>query len=195
MTIPPCQSVRDGTINTRLYNWHRAAPQPPALPRPRDTGAYIPELSERLERDPNLTDGARRCARLLAAYAYRRDREDRAAQITVSYLQRALCKCRRTVQRYLRELERFGYIETSVVLGRRSRMCTGLIIRLLGPLFARHHKQKWPDKAAKSGATKWSHNYRGLIKLRREDWTERCRDGLFRALMDLLPPPPDLLSA
>lgn len=182
-------------VNPRLYNWHRYAPEPPALARPPDSGAYIPELSERLERDPNLTDGARRCARVIAGYAYRRDRDGRNANITVSYLQKALRKCRRTVQRYLRQLERSGYIETDVIIGQRSRMCTGLVLRLLTPLFPRHHKMKWPDKSTKSGATRLSqkHSLRKLIS--RKAWDERCRDGMFRKLCQTLPPSPHFFAA
>ena len=40
--------------------------------------------------DRNLTDGARRCARKLAEYIYRRNREGRGAEITVTYLMRAM---------------------------------------------------------------------------------------------------------
>src|SRR5690242_12981595 len=68
---------------------------------PKDNGAYVPELSVRLEDDPNLTDGARRCARKLAQYTYLQNRENRRARITVSYLANALAKSQRQVQRYL----------------------------------------------------------------------------------------------
>ena len=59
-------------------------------------------MAARIEDDPNLTDGARRCARKLMQYVYRKDRAARAADITVTWLMRALGKDRRTVQRYLR---------------------------------------------------------------------------------------------
>ena len=83
---------------------HLPAETKPLRPSPRDNGAYVPELAARIEDDPNLTDGARRCARKLAEYIYRRDRETRSAEITVTYLMRSLRKSRRTVQRYLRQL-------------------------------------------------------------------------------------------
>jgi hypothetical protein len=123
-----------------LRAWHHFADQKPLI-RTRESLAYIPELSETLERDPNLCDGARRCARLLAAYTYRRDRDNRTAEITVSYLSRALCRCRRTVHRYLHQLERAGYIRADVIASLRSRLCVGLAVTLLRPLFARHHAQ------------------------------------------------------
>jgi len=177
-----------------LYSCHRYAEEPARKPLPTDRGTYVPELSERLERDPNLTDGARRCARIIAGYAYRRDRDDRTAAITVSYLAKALCKCRRTVQRYLRQLERNGYLFIAVVIGQRSRLCTGLSIQLLAPLLPRHHHHKWPEKAMKSGATPMSQNYRKKNKtdpiIGREAWAARCGDGVFRALCRTLHPLP-----
>lgn len=94
---------------------HLPAEPRPRHPSPRDTGAYVPEMAARMDDDRNLTDGARRCARKVAEYIYIRNREGREADITVSYLMRALGRCRRTVQRYLRQLEREGYIDVFVV--------------------------------------------------------------------------------
>ncbi|MDW6022155.1 hypothetical protein SAZ10_10310 [Mesorhizobium sp. BAC0120] len=54
---------------------------------------------------------------------YRGDRTGRVLDTTVTYL--ALQRCRRTVQRYVRELQREGYIGVAVVAGHRSRLCTG----------------------------------------------------------------------
>src|SRR5712691_8948470 len=79
------------------------ADHPDLLPPPRDTGAYVPELAATIDNDPNLTDGARRCARKLSEYVHIRDRDSRSAEITVTWLMKALRKSRRTVQRYLRQ--------------------------------------------------------------------------------------------
>lgn len=165
------------------------------FPPPPDTGAYVPELAARLEDDRNLTDGARRCARKLAEYAYRRDRKGRAAEITVSYLSRALGRCRRTVQRYLRLLEREGYVQVDVVYGDRSRMCAGLVVQLLSPLFARHHRERWPGSAVFPDATRESQNESFTIlrgrkshRIPAEQWALRCMDGVFRSLMKTIPP-------
>lgn len=155
-----------------------------------DSGAYVPELAARLEDDPNLCDGARRCARKLAEETYRKDREGRSLAVTVTYLARALGRCRRTVQRYLRQLEREGYIAVDVIAGVRSRMCVGLVVRLCDPLIARHHLRKWPDTVRKPGATVESqkHRFKGYIKgVSRQmsvgAWAMRCMDGVFRSLM------------
>jgi hypothetical protein len=67
-----------------LRTCHLPAEQKPLAPV-RDNRTYVPELAARLDTDPNLTDGARRCARILAAYTYRRHRDTRTAQITVTY--------------------------------------------------------------------------------------------------------------
>lgn len=166
----------------RLHEARRYPPEPEA-------GAYVPELSARLDNDRNLTDGARRLARKLAEIIYRQNREGRFAEITVSYLSNALRRSRRTIQRYLRMLEREGYIDAAVVRGQRSRLCTGLLIALKAPLLARHHKDSWPRRRQKPGASPESQNYRVLDSRRRGErlsiaaWSHLCMDGVFRALM------------
>ena len=162
----------------------------PRFGPPAESGAYVPAASARIENDRNLTDGARRCARKVLEETYRRNRQGRALEITVSYLAEGLGRCRRTVQRYLRLLEREGYIGVEVICGDRSRLCTGLVIHLLGPLFPRHHKKKWPERLRDSGATRESQNYRPIdsrqrmrARIPRREWALKCMDGVFRALM------------
>lgn len=171
-----------------------AADEPARRPVPRDNGAYVPELAARLENDPNLTDGARRCARKLAEEIYRRSRVGRTIPITVSYLANALGRCHRTIQRYLRQLEREGYIAVHVVVGVRSRMCVGLIVRLCDQLVARHHRHKWPENGGKPEATLESqkHRFKGYIKgicpsIPVEQWAIHCMDGVFRSFMKTNP--------
>src|SRR5262249_11728309 len=118
----------------------------PRYPKPKDSGAYVPACAANLENDRNLTDGARRCARKLMEETHRRDRKERTLQVNVSYLAKGLRRCRRTVQRYLAMLEREGYISVKVMAGVQSRMCIGLIVKLLPPLFPRHHRAAWPEK-------------------------------------------------
>jgi hypothetical protein len=113
----------------------------------------------------------------------------------VTYLMNGLGRCRRSVQRYLRLLEREGYIRTHVVVGARSRLCAGLMVELLAPLLARHHRKRWPPR--NPGATQESQNdsgYRlypqGARSLPVHDWAMRCMDGVFRSVMKTLPPMP-----
>jgi hypothetical protein len=162
----------------------------PRFGSPAESGAFVPAASARIENDRNLTDGARRCARKVLEETYRRNREARALEITVSYLAQGLGRCRRTIQRYLRLLEREGYIGVEIVKGQRSRLCTGLVIHLLGPLFPHHHKKKWPERLKESGATRESQNHRlkylqqrTKTRIPRREWALKCMDGVFRALM------------
>ncbi len=174
-----------------LQTCHRyRAHEPERRPVPKDSGAYVPELAARLEDDPNLCDGARRCARKLAEETYRKDRDSRSLAVTVTYPARALGRCRRTVQRYLRPLEREGYIAVDVIAGARSRMCVGLVVRLCDPLIARHHRQKWLGSARNAGATAASqkHRFKGYIKgncpqIPVQQWAMRCMDGVFCSLI------------
>lgn len=163
-------------------------PKPRHAP-PRDSEAYVPELAARIEDDRNLTDGARRCARKLAEYIYRKNRAARAGDITVTWLMRALGKSRRTVQRYLRQLEREGYIAVEVVHA-RTRMCAGLFIALLAPMLASHHRQEWPQKLIDADAPRLSQNNKPRYKYSRESWALRCMDGVFRSFMTTHPPLP-----
>jgi len=166
----------------------------PRHARPEETRAYVPALSATLENDRNLTDGARRLARKLAEVIYRQNRGGRFTEITVTYLMNALRRSRRTIQRYLRLLEREGYIHTEVMRGTRSRLCTGLLIALCQPLFARHHQQEWPCKLRNPGASKESQNnrtqeFRGKGEhLSVRQWSFLCMDGVFRAFMKTDPP-------
>ena len=172
-----------------LRTCHLPTEEQPLHAQPRDSGAYVPEMAARIDDDRNLTDGARRCARKLAQYTYRKNRDGRAAEITVTWLMKALGKSRRTVQRYLRQLERAGYIGVAVIHA-GTRMCAGLMVELLAPLFPRHHRAKWPQKLIEPDAPRKSQNNRLRYKYSRESWALRCMDGVFRALTKTLPPLP-----
>ncbi len=195
----PCPLVqgRDEARRQRsLRCCHLSADPKPRHHSPRSSDAYVPELAARLEDDRNLTDGARRCARKLAEYIYRRNREGRAAEITVTYLMRALGKCRRTVQRYLRQLEREGYIGVEVVHA-GTRMCAGLLVELLAPLLPRHRRQNWPQTRGNPDATQESRNYRSRYKytlIPRRDWAVKCCNAIWDAYMKTIGAPPTTLS-
>lgn len=187
-SIPAPAPPKDEARRQRsLRSCHLPSEAKPFHAPPRDSGAYVPELASRIEDDRNLTDGARRCARKLAEYVYRKDRAARASDITVTWLMRALGKSRRTVQRYLRQLERAGYIAVEVVHA-RTRMCAGLFVSLLAPMFAAHHRSAWPGKLIKPDAPRMSQNDRPRIKYNRESWAMRCMDGVFRSFMKTRPP-------
>ena len=185
--------AKDPLRQLRSYRtcWLPAEEKPLRAP-PRDSGAYVPEMATRLEDDRNLTDGARRCARKLAEYVYRRNRDTRTSELTVTWLMRALRKSRRSVQRYLRELERAGYISVAVIHA-RTRMCAGLLVEVLSPLIPRHG---WPGKLMKPDAPKMSQKNSsryGFRLIPRILWAVRCTDPIRKAwdsIMQPLPPFP-----
>lgn len=150
----------------------------------------MPQFSARLLNDPGLSDGARRCAMKLIELVYRRNREHRHIQCTVNYLAKCLGRSQRTVQYYLARLRRRGYIRHDVIASQRARMCIGIVVTLLKPVFPKH---EWPTPAGKpatSGVQRYSRRYTPNINRRRfqekvsvERWTLRCMDGVFRAFV------------
>jgi hypothetical protein len=182
---PDCQQRRTRS----LKHCHLPADPKPRHAPPRDTGAYVPEMAASIDNDRNLSDGARRCARKLMEYVYRRNRQGRGAQITVTWLMAALGKSRRQVQRYLRALEREGYIAVDVLYA-HTRMCAGLFVELLAPLFPRHHREKWPQKLMNSDAPQVSQNNKSrykTVRIPRALWFLRCADPIWKAWQRTLP--------
>lgn len=193
---PPSVPAVDPERRRRALNTsHRyARAERPRKAVPPASRSYVPELAARIDDDPNLTDGARRCARKLAELTYRQNREGRSLPVTVTYLAQALGRCRRTVQRYLRQLEREGYVSVDVVVSQRAKMCIGLVVQLLEPLLAAHHRYRWPGSLANPGATRKSLNqskeYYSRAESHRtsvERWALRCMDGVFRSYMKTNP--------
>jgi len=162
------------------------AEQKPLRASPRDSGTYVPELAAAIDNDRNLTDGSRRCARKLAEYVYRTNRDSRTAGITVTYLKKALGKSRRSVQRYLRELESAGYIAVAVV-HTGARMCAGLMVELLAPLIPRHGWKKSIKPDAPNLSQKNSSRYRTRL-IPRILWAVRCTSPILKAWDSLQPP-------
>ena len=74
--------------------------------------------------------------------AYQDNRAGRYIGMTVSYIMKGLSISRRTVKRSLTLLETRGYFRCEVARGDQSRMCIGLIVHLLTPLFTKHQKEK-----------------------------------------------------
>jgi hypothetical protein len=187
---PPCCSPtihKDPVRQLRSYRtcWLPAEETPLRTP-PRDSGAYVPEMAASIDNDPNLTDGARCCARKLAEYVHRRDRDSKTAPITVTYLMKALRKSRRSVQRYLRQLERAGYIAVAVIHA-ATRMCAGLVVQLLAPLLPRHGWRKPMKPDAPRLSQKNSSRYRTRL-IPRVLWAVRCTDPIQKAWDRIMTP-------
>ena len=99
------------------------------------------------------------------------------------------------MQRYLRVLEREGYVQVDVVYGERSRMCIGLVVQLLGPLVPAPPARQWPGSIAFSDATRESQKKsfqisgnRKSCRIPTQEWALRCMDGVYRSLMKTIPP-------
>ena len=122
-----------------------------------------------------------------------RNRDAREAEITVTYLMKALGRCRRTVQRYLRQLEREKYIDVLVIPSVQTRMCFGLVVRILDPLLPKHRRHKWPEKAGNPAATAESQIHSSRFKkkpIKRALWAFFCCEGVHRSYMKTRPPLP-----
>jgi hypothetical protein len=157
-------------------------------PRP-SSAAYIPELAAKLDDDSRLTDGARRCGRKIAELAYRRNREGRALEITVSYLMNALERSRRPRCRAICASSRPAAISRSRSSSAGGRGCApAWVVHLLKTLLPRHG---WPEKLGKPGAQKVAQNYNAK-KIPRDLWALRCWDGQIRARIRTLPPFPGI---
>lgn len=132
-------------------------------------------------RDVGLGDGARRLAALLLALAGKGtviDRGTRGGSLTKGKLAARLGRSRRTVQRYLRELEERGYIApVETTFCPRTGMLSGIRIRLLPKLFPWWRNGKPAKMAENVGETEMSSLKNTAIKLKKrrlseaESWT------------------------
>lgn len=152
---------------------------------PVDRGDYTPQVNMKLINDRNLTDSSRRIAMFVMRHAYQDNRKGRFIGMTVSFIMKGLSLSRRTVQRSLTLLETLGYFRCEVTHSKETKMCIGLIIRLLSPLFPGHHKEKWPENRRTSGASSVPHKqiqkyiYQAK-RVFRITWAIRCMNGVAR---------------
>jgi hypothetical protein len=187
-------TAREKRRRRSLQTCHRPAHRPAKPESRHHSGAYVPQFSARVLNDPSVSDGARRCAAKVMELIYRRNRSGRGFQCTVLYLAKCLGRSERTIQTYLAQLRSRGYIRHEVITSERARMCIGIFITLLGPLFPKHHEDEWPLRAMTSGVKKDSENYNKNISNKHERrvsvdfWTLRCMNGVFRSLMKTTPP-------
>ena len=129
------------------------------------------------------------CAQARRRSIYRQNREGRFTEITVTYLMNGAAPLAAHDPALPAPAGTRGLYRHEVVRGARSRLCTGLLIALRAPLFARHHKAGWPCKLRNPGASKESQNNRTLDsrgkgeRLSVRQWSLLCMDGVFRAFM------------
>lgn len=164
--------------------------------QPKETDEYIPEMSMKLIKDRNLNDSARRIALFLVRHTYQDNRKERALGTTVSFIMKGLALSRSTVQRALALLVDTGYIERFVATNNKTKMCRGLLIRLLSPLFPKQYKEKWPETLRNPDASQTTHNHRFQIYIKESHsfidakaWMVRCMDGVLRSFLRYNPLP------
>ena len=173
-------------FSAHRYSWT----EQPRYAEPAETEEYVPATNMKLIQDRNLTDTARRIAWFVLRHTYQDNRAGRFIGMTVSFIANGLSISRRTVQRSLTLLETRGYFRCEVAKGEESRMCIGLIIHLMKPLFPAHQKESWPEKRRSSGASELSNKqahffntiYKAKVRMSRLTWAMRCMNGVARRL-------------
>lgn len=182
-------------FSARRFTWS----EEPIHDEPEDTEEYVPQVGMKLVKDRNLTDSARRIAMFVMRHTYQSHRERRFIGMTVSFIMKGLQLSRRTVQRSLTLLETRGYFECEVAKGQSTRMCIGLIIHLLAPLFPKHHRKAWPERRIKPEASAMPQKHLKYITfseivcktprencVSRMNWALQCMDGVTRTAIKLL---------
>lgn len=163
---------------------------------------YVPQVSMKVVNDRNLTDSARRIVMFIMRHAYQDARSERFIGMTVTFIMEGLALSRRTVQRCLTLLETLGYLRCEVATAGETKMCIGLIIKLLSPLFPEHHKKSWPETRKKSGASSVSEKQSEYLKtskgisngavhrILRLSWALKCMAGVARSAYKAAPERP-----
>jgi len=144
---------------TSLQTCHRySLYERPRAPRRRTAAPTSPNSPPASTTTPT-SPTRRRCARKLAEYTYRHARASRSSEITVTWLMRALGKCRRTVQRYLRLLEREGLHPRRRDPEPDDAHVAGLLVIFCGRFFRSATRTNAADPS-KSGCDSQSHSKR-----------------------------------
>ena len=135
-----------------------------------------------------------RIAMFLMRHAYQDCRGSRVLAITKSFIMNGLNISLSSTKRGLKRLGECGYIDRNVVNSEKTRMCKCMLIKLLKPLFPRHHQKKWPGKLVFSEGPCKSHKQRfQLITKKSPDiipayiWKIRCFNGVWRSNMKTAP--------
>lgn len=103
------------------FGQHPPPPNRHQRPAPRVSRQYAQEMATTAQRDRRLTDGAKALCTVIRA----RCGNGRCTVTTKGTLAAVMGRCPRTIQRYLAELVRFGYLEARLVTH-----ITGMVIGL-----------------------------------------------------------------
>jgi len=147
-----------------LDSKHNKAPAPHRHLRgaPRASKQFAKPMATQAARDDRLTPQSKALLQVIVA----RTGRGRVTDTTKTTLGRIMNRCPRSIQRYVRELVKFGYIRTQTIKSRRTRFYVGLRIWIMNsvlPFWAQQNgnydPEKWPSWASirrKSEETKES---------------------------------------
>jgi predicted transcriptional regulator len=116
-----------GTIGAYPARWHR--------PEPQDSRQYANQMATTAARDDRLTPQAKALLQVIRARCGR----GQTTTTSKTTLAAVMSRHARSIQRYIAELVRFGYIETTTRRG-ESGLYTGLIVRItekVAPFYAK----------------------------------------------------------
>lgn len=114
--------------NRTLKSKDQRSPAPPRhlRPEPRPSRQWMRSMATTAARDDRLTPQAKALLQVIRARCGR----DKDTTTTKTTLANIMSRCPRSIQRYLQELVRFGYIQTRTMKARITGLYTGLRIRI-----------------------------------------------------------------
>lgn len=133
-----------------LDSKHNKAPPPERHGRgaPRSTKQFAKPMSTEAARDDRLTPQSKALLQVLVA----RTGKGRSTDTTKTTLGIIMNRCPRSIQRYVRELIKFGYIRTQTIKSRRTGFFVGMRIWIMNsvlPFFANkkdvYNPEEWLD--------------------------------------------------
>lgn len=133
-----------------LDSKHNRAPAPHRhlRPAPRPSNQYAKPMATQAARDDRLTPQSKALLQVIVA----RTGKGRYTDSTKTTLGKIMSRCPRSIQRYLGELVRFGYIRTQTIKSRCTGFYVGLRIWIMNSVLpaytrknANYDPEKWVD--------------------------------------------------
>lgn len=165
-----------------LDSKHNKSPSPHRhqRPAPRENQQFCQSMSTRAARDDRLTPQSKALLQVLVARAGR----GRFTDTTKMTLGLILSRCPRSIQRYLQELIKFGYIATQTRKSRGSGFYVGIRIWIMDVVLPFFSQRGGDHSSEKSSNADQSHRNREETKKS----LTNIKQTLVRALGDKKPP-------
>jgi len=162
---------RDRAAST---TWQRKRTSRQERPSPIKNGQFSQKMSTEAARNQRLTPNAKALLQIINAYCGRRC----VWFVTKTFLANSMGVHPRSIQRYLADLEREGYLHIDIDQSTYHGMVKGLVIRLAQKVLPRWLHTWWVENVGNLDRTKLSLNnpQKGIsiIKYSREEWRFRC---------------------